>query len=183
MKNIHKKLKCFGILLTLTNLSFFSVLGQIQEANSLTPMSPEAANLGKYAMHPPSYSNGQPSLSIPLYTIKENGIEYPISLFYSYSGFKIREEAPSVGLGWVLSEASVTRLIKHLPDDNPHIHTKFDDLNYYDLYDDLILSQGWADLVDGVHTGDSKIYNITANRIFRSYTDGKPDVYRPAGQS
>jgi hypothetical protein len=138
---------------------------------NVTPISPEVTSLGRYAMQPPNYSNGTPQVSIPLFEIKENGISYPLELTYSYRGFRCKEEAEMTGLGWSLSEGVITRIVKDLPDENPSIYNKFEDLDYNNLIEELgkgIVSQNCP---------DGRTYSYTANRLYNKLIDGKPDIY------
>ncbi len=84
---------------------------------SLVPPSPNAASLGKYGDIPVSYYTGQPSTSIPLYTIQSGDITLPISISYNHSGIKVEEEASNVGLGWSInSGGAITRTVRGLDD-------------------------------------------------------------------
>lgn len=67
--------------------------------NIISP-APNIAGLIKYAEVPVSNYNGTASFSVPLYDIKENDINLPISLSYYSNGLKVEEEASWVGLGW-----------------------------------------------------------------------------------
>jgi hypothetical protein len=68
----------------------------------MLPTSPEAAALGKFGEIPVGTYTGTADISIPLYTIKEAGVEIPINLSYHSSGIKVDEDATNVGLGWNL---------------------------------------------------------------------------------
>ncbi len=84
---------------------------------SVTPPSPNAASLGKYGDMPVNFYTGQPSTSIPLYTINSGDIVVPISLSYHHGGIRVEEEASNVGLGWALNTGGViTRTIRNLDD-------------------------------------------------------------------
>jgi len=65
--------------------------------------SPEAMAFMRYGEIPVSLSTGVPEISIPIYTIKANGLEIPISISYHASGIKVRDISGVVGLGWVLN--------------------------------------------------------------------------------
>lgn len=67
------------------------------------PSSPEAALLGRFGDIPVGYYTGTPEITVPLYSVKEDGIEIPITLSYHSSGIKVADEATWVGLGWDLS--------------------------------------------------------------------------------
>lgn len=68
----------------------------------MIPTSPEAALLGRFGEVPIGYYTGTADISIPLYTIKEDGIEIPITLSYHSSGIRVEDQATNVGLGWLL---------------------------------------------------------------------------------
>lgn len=83
----------------------------------MTPVSPNAAALGKYGEIPVSYYTGIPNTSIPLYVIKTGDIELPISLDYHGGGIKVEEMASWVGLGWSLScGGTISRTVRGEPD-------------------------------------------------------------------
>lgn len=67
------------------------------------PSSPEAALFQRFGDIPVGHYTGTANISIPIYTIKEAGIEIPIELRYNASGVKVSDEATWVGLGWDLS--------------------------------------------------------------------------------
>ncbi|WP_103863402.1 hypothetical protein [Aquimarina sp. I32.4] len=96
---------------------FLSGIGIAQELNTYTPISPNAASLGKYGAFPVNTNLGTTNISIPLYTIKQGDIEIPISLSYNAtSGIRVNEEASWVGLGWTLNAGgAIVRSVKGLP--------------------------------------------------------------------
>ena len=67
------------------------------------PSSPEAALLGRFGDIPISYYTGTANISVPLYSVKEGGMEIPITLEYHGRGIKVADEATWVGLGWNLT--------------------------------------------------------------------------------
>ncbi|MGC4023220.1 MAG: hypothetical protein QM734_15385 [Cyclobacteriaceae bacterium] len=82
------------------------------DLKSMIPTSPEAAILGRFGEIPIGYYTGTPDISIPLYTIKEGGLEIPIALKYHASGIRVTDEATSVGLGWLLEpQPSILQII------------------------------------------------------------------------
>jgi YD repeat-containing protein len=70
---------------------------------TIIPPSPQAQAFMRYGEIPVDYSTGVPSISIPLYTVKEKKLELPISISYHASGIKVNDIASEVGLGWVLN--------------------------------------------------------------------------------
>ncbi len=80
-------------------------------------MSPNAAELAKYADYPVSYYNGIPNTSIPLYEVNVDGFKLPITLDYHASGIRVDQEATWVGLGWALNVGSrISRTINSAED-------------------------------------------------------------------
>lgn len=69
----------------------------------IIPESPHAMQYMRYGQIPINISTGIPEISIPIYTLKANGLEIPINISYHASGIKVKDIASSVGLGWVLN--------------------------------------------------------------------------------
>lgn len=86
----------YGVLLSQNTNTYIPKINNI-------PSSPEAALLGRFGDIPVGYYTGTAKISIPIYTIKEAGVEIPIQLRYHSSGIKVADEATWVGLGWDLS--------------------------------------------------------------------------------
>lgn len=70
--------------------------------DQILPQAPNAAAFSRYGQYPVSLSSGVANIEIPLYTIKTQQLEIPISLSYHSSGIKVNDIASSVGLGWSL---------------------------------------------------------------------------------
>ncbi|WP_295222871.1 hypothetical protein [uncultured Chryseobacterium sp.] len=73
------------------------------ELDFKTPMPPESYQFKKRLINNVSLYTGQPSISIPIYTINLDGLEVPISISYNTGGIKTDEDATFVGLGWSLN--------------------------------------------------------------------------------
>jgi hypothetical protein len=69
--------------------------------NVSLPKTPESAGFEKYGSIPVSELTGSPNISVPLYTLKSQFLEVPITLTYS-PGIKVTQEATWVGLGFDL---------------------------------------------------------------------------------
>ncbi len=81
-------------------------------APSLIEPSPEAFSIGKFGFQSPNFFVGKPNISIPIYSLEFEDIVIPINLIYDMPGFKTKQEASWVGLGWTLnSTATITRKI------------------------------------------------------------------------
>jgi YD repeat-containing protein len=105
--------------------AFFSAYAQTSyttpssmfDLKNILPTSPEAAMLGKFGDIPIGYYTGTGDVSIPLYTIKEGGIEIPIVLRYHGSGNRVEDDASEVGLGWSLEPGgSVVQAVNGVQD-------------------------------------------------------------------
>jgi YD repeat-containing protein len=125
---LSKPLSLLALCLGLACAALSSVTYAQQPSNSniknlfinVTPVSPNAASLGKYGETPVNYYTGLPNISIPLLEIKSGSLTLPISLSYHGAGIKVDEEAPSVGLGWSLNAGgTIVRTIKGRDDFSP----------------------------------------------------------------
>lgn len=125
--------KIYIILLLLCSPGIFCQSPIEITVPKITPVSPEAAGIAKYATYPVDYCTGIPAITIPLYDIVSRDLVLPISLSYHASGLKPREESGWVGSGWTLNAVpSVVRTINGLPDDQRN--------NAYGLFSEEIAS-------------------------------------------
>ncbi len=106
-----------------------SIYSQINRGGITFP-SPNAASMGLYGEIPVSLFTGIPNISIPIYNVKEKGMEYSISLTYHAGGFRPDVHPSWVGMGWNLDFGGViTRTVNKLPDE-----WKNDDYDIYGYY-------------------------------------------------
>ena len=75
----------------------------IEHYGTIVPPTPNAANFQVYGDIPVDYATGVPNISIPIYTVEEDGVTIPISLSYHASGIKVDDIASPVGLKWTLN--------------------------------------------------------------------------------
>lgn len=113
------------IKLTIILNLFLAYLGPTFSQNPIDkiniPTSPEAALIGRFGDIPIGYYTGTANISIPLYTIKESGVEIPITLSYHSSGIKVEDQATWVGLGWDLSpEGSIIQEVRGKNDEEDY---------------------------------------------------------------
>ena len=66
----------------------------------VTPLSPNAASLGRYGDIPVSLSNGIANISVPFFDVKIGSFTLPVTLSYHNNGLKTTEIPSYVGLGW-----------------------------------------------------------------------------------
>ncbi|MDM1072412.1 hypothetical protein HX001_07910 [Empedobacter brevis] len=85
---------------------------------------PEVTNFNKINFTEINLSVGKPLISIPLFTIKEGNIEYPITLSYDAGGIKVSQTASSVGLGWNITNTVISRNVIGGNDFNNYGHRK-----------------------------------------------------------
>ncbi|HPW63692.1 MAG TPA: hypothetical protein PLJ13_15450, partial [Cyclobacteriaceae bacterium] len=93
------------------------------KAPVLFPPSPDVANMEKYGTYQVNYATGLPQISIPLYTVKQNDLEVPITLDYHASGIKVTQDAGWIGLGWSLNAGGqISRQVMgNKPDETPTV--------------------------------------------------------------
>jgi hypothetical protein len=86
--------------------------------NNYVQPAPNVAALGKYVDYPVSYYTGVPSVSVPIYDLKDGSAKVPVSLTYHPSGIRVSEVASWVGLGWALNAGGmITRSVHGAPDE------------------------------------------------------------------
>ncbi|MBK1442739.1 RHS repeat protein, partial [Parapedobacter sp. ISTM3] len=98
------------------------VYGQLFDGTSVRviPPAPEAAALFKSTEIPVSLTTGLPSITVPIYTVRLDGFELPITLKYNSSAIRVDELASSVGLGWTLEAGGMVSSAVHgMPDFDP----------------------------------------------------------------
>ena len=86
--------------------------------NSTIEPSVETFTIAQYGKLEPSLYTGTMSYSLPLYVYEDPDFTIPISLDYSFNGYKPSVHSGTVGYGWALNcGGSITREVKGLPDD------------------------------------------------------------------
>ncbi|TCP24241.1 YD repeat-containing protein [Tenacibaculum skagerrakense] len=108
-------------------------LGQIDANTQLPnvlPMSPESSEFIRYGDVPVNNYTGIPQVNIPIYTLKANGINIPISLSYNVNGIKVNQEATWVGLGWHLSaDMEIVQSVVGLDDFGYYAYRQYPDFD------------------------------------------------------
>jgi YD repeat-containing protein len=114
-----KKLFFFWVYFLMINGGYSQANGPYSTMQRVMPPTPEAMAINKVGFSDVNLYTGKASYSIPIYTITQNGISFPISLSYTGGGgIKVEEVASSVGLGWSLTSTGVvSRVIRGLADD------------------------------------------------------------------
>lgn len=120
MKNEKQfsKLLCTALF---TLFPFMTGHTQSREAfsfNSTINPSTETFAIAQYGKLTPSLYTGAMSFSFPVFTYEDPDFTIPISLDYSFSGYKPAVHSGTVGYGWALNcGGSITREVIGLPDD------------------------------------------------------------------
>ena len=86
--------------------------GQQIEQEFPKVVTPETYNFVKYGDIPVGESTGNIGLSIPIYTIEQDGLQFPVRLTYHSGGHRITDEASWVGLGWNLQLGSIVQMVQ-----------------------------------------------------------------------
>ena len=101
----------------------------IMKAQSLEPFSPygfnvpgvEAWSMTRFGGVSPSLYNGAMTYSYPVFNYEDHDFSIPISLEYSFEGYRPSQHSGSVGYGWHLNCGGViTREVRGLPDEGPY---------------------------------------------------------------
>ncbi len=119
----------------------------------ITP-STETFQIQKYGNIAPSLYTGAMSFSIPLYVYQDEDFEIPLTLMYSFDGYRPDVHSGTVGYGWALEcGGSVTREVRGYPDETAN--GEGNSYGYYWTAKDKIPGQ--------------KDYIVTSGRIRASY--------------
>ena len=113
-----------------------SLLFAQNEAKNISPITPNAASLGKYGDIPVSLYTGVPDIQIPIYDITVGDFHLPVSLSYHASGIKVEEVPSWVGMGWTLNAGGVINRQMVGIQDERMIENK----DYYQSYIQTILN-------------------------------------------
>lgn len=93
---------------------------------SIVPPAPEVASLLDFKDYPVDYFHGIPSISFPLYTLRNGAIEIPISVSYQGGGIRAEQKVGNAGLGWsVMCGGTISHTVYGAPDDanlNNRVH-------------------------------------------------------------
>jgi len=112
------------LLLSAVLLTFYAACFAQQqpgiELQKYIPLSPNAAELGKYGTYPVGTITGTPEISFNLFTVSSGDLSLPITLSYHASGIKVNQMATWAGLGWSVNAGGViSRSIYGMADEQP----------------------------------------------------------------
>ena len=132
------------------------------QAQSLEPFSPygifspsvEAWQMTRYGNLTPSLYTGGMTFSLPLYTYSDPDFTIPISLEYSFDGYRPAQHSGTVGYGWYLNCGGViTREVRGIPDEG-----------------DLDGGSGYECLVRGWRETPAPIRSSMVNKLNKVYS-------------
>jgi len=129
--NNYNKLQIKRAFITLlTSLSLSTYSQKSNEIVDYIPMTPESYVFKKKFNTEVSTFTGALNLDIPIYSIKVEDIEIPISISYNSGGIKVEEESSIVGLGWMLNiGGEISRKNNGAPDERSFLTTNYNSLN------------------------------------------------------
>ncbi|WP_199141459.1 hypothetical protein [Pedobacter sp. ASV12] len=132
--------------------------------NDLISPSATAGTLGRFGDASINQSSGAPSFSIPIFNVSGHELSVPISLSYSYDGFKPSNPVGWTGLGWSLQAGGViTRQVKGKVDNISTSGNNFEDAAV----------QSKVNLPIGdISTDQAFLKNIADGNV-----DAEPDLY------
>ena len=138
--------------------------------------------LGRFGDIPIGYYTGTADVSVPLYTIKEAGLDVPIVLRYHGSGIRVGDQASNVGLGWSLEpEGSIIQIVNGTEDHYDQI-VSGDPTGYAFLKTRSLI--GEYSVTNDIGTNDwpcAASYPYTEDSYETLYRlqvgDGQPDIY------
>ena len=143
----------------------------------LNVQSPNASSLGKYGDVPVSFYTGTPDVSIPIYKMKQSGVELDISLSYNASGVSVSDVPGWVGQNWSLNAGGViTRQINDAADEFNATFASFVP-NYkgyfYPICHQRLNVPNWADLeyLEDVYESNQAQNDLT------TYKEAEPDIF------
>ena len=91
----------------------------MQNDVNIIPTTPQASALGSFSNRGINGATGTPIITVPIYTLEEDGVSLPIYLSYDASGIRLEDISTEVGLKWNLNfGGAVSRVIRGLPDDD-----------------------------------------------------------------
>lgn len=162
------KITLLAVFCTLTNLS---VNSQSLYTNQIVvPPSPAVASFQQFDFSEVNLYNGLPVINIPVCELEFGSLKYPISLNYSYNGFKVEDVAGWLGLGW---DITATGMISHI------VRGKLDEDSFFGYYRVRELV-GIPDPINDATAYSyftSNLSNDNKRRFANGVYDGIPDTY------
>ncbi|NQD72655.1 hypothetical protein HP439_18170 [Sphingobacterium shayense] len=124
------------------------------------PLSPTAANLGKFVQTPVGSYTGIPEIAIPIWEIRYGNIVMPLNLQYHAGGIKVDELSSNVGLGWSLTNMpNISRVVRGLKDGG-YNYSKIESLRNNQLTSSETVEYV-IDVMDGVTDAERDLYILS----------------------
>ncbi|WP_312901903.1 hypothetical protein [Chryseobacterium taichungense] len=138
------------------------------------PTTANAYALDKVGKLPIDLFKGKANISIPIYNIKTENLNIPISISYNTGGIKLNELAGIVGLGWALNiPSNVTQNIFDKDDKYFSPYTKDVNVAYQNIRDVGVYDNDIRPYIEGLYSGiyDTKpdIFNFNLPNINGSF--------------
>ncbi len=155
--------------------------------------APTAAKATKASGASVDLTTGTVQQSVPIYTIKQNGVSWPVGLQYRYTGLQVMEEPSPIGLGWgLVATGMISREVRGLPDDHPKgyhgaerlkesildPYYHFDPNNSPDTHGKQVMKEHHAYLLaNGMVDGEPDLFTVNAGALnfsFKIGNNGQP---------
>ena len=148
-------------------------MSQVAPYSKVNIVSPTAASLGKFGDIPVNNHTGIPSISIPIYTVKEGPLSLPISLSYHAGGIKTMEPSGWVGAGWVIGNAGgvISRTVRGAPDEATNSNAERGHFRNYGFSNYLTLDGGGRCPAGGAGVQNNDHF------FAMDFFDGEPDLF------
>ncbi|HEY1163727.1 MAG TPA: RHS repeat domain-containing protein [Chitinophaga sp.] len=135
----------FTAVLQVAGLTVFAQQQTGLELQKYIPLSPNAAELGKYGTYPVGTITGTPEISFNLFTVNSGELSLPVTLSYHASGIKVNQMATWAGLGWSVNAGGmISRSVYGMVDeksygfmDSTQTHPRVSELRENTNYDPL----------------------------------------------
>lgn len=165
------------VLLVLTagiSLNVFSQGVEESVIRQISPLTPNAASLGKYGDVPVSLYTGIPNISIPLYEIKVGAFTLPIALSYHASGVQVDDVPSWVGTGWTLNAGGALNRRMRGVEDYKMINSKGVFADEIEIIEDpsapiLEKRDAAQAFVDGAYDTESDIFSISTGTLSHKF--------------
>ncbi len=133
--------------------------------------TPNASDLGTFGEIPVSYYTGKADISIPLYTLTEQGVTLPVTLQYDASGVLLNSLPGWTGHNWTLNAGgAITRRMNYRCDEYiypDHVLLNYPTRNYFQSYSSL----------PAIIAGDDSSHSHLKDSIFYGHNDFAPDIF------
>jgi YD repeat-containing protein len=146
----------------------------------LIPASPNAASIGKFGEVPMNLSTGSTNYSIPVFTVAGNELSLPVTLNYSYDGYKPAQPVSWVGLGWSLNAGGVIsqRINDKVDGKSPNSNYHFDSQTVIDNINTVNLDQAFlAGIATGAYDSEPDVFSFNFGNYSGKFIKFKGKYY------